>query len=143
MNCVCFATIRPLLNMSHVILQHFTTIAQLISFKLSLIIPCKCIIVLEECCLICNYFGNSYNLNQNLLVAQIFCRFWSCANCESHFRKHPCYPGINNTKYMYVHEKNLYKQPWSIKKLLVTSKISFCYKLLKRVKYCQPPPPEN
>ena len=34
----------------------------------------------------CDYFSNSYYQNQNLSVARIFRRFWSCANCESTHR---------------------------------------------------------
>ena len=35
-------------------------------------------------------FDNNYDPNQNLSVAQIFCRFISCADCESPLKENNC-----------------------------------------------------
>ena len=87
---VCFATMRLLLNVSHVILQRFTIIARFIGFNLPSfatdILPSVSISVSNKCFFICNYFANSYDPYQILSVTQLFCCFWFCANCERPFR---------------------------------------------------------
>ena len=66
-----------------------STLFELASISRSIYTLYLSIYVSDEYFFICVHFGNSCDSNQNLSVARIFCRFWSCANCESHFTKHP------------------------------------------------------
>ena len=85
----CFATMRLLCLVT---LQRLTIISQFISFNLpsfatiiyTLYKPFINIYVSDKYVrFIRDYFGSSCDPNQNLLVARVFCRFWSCASCKS------------------------------------------------------------